>query len=260
MSESLTKILNLDPRKLEVVIGNDGEPLNPRQRIDTQSLHGDEVKVPLKVYVGGDGKYYVLSGHRRQRWAIQRGFKTVPCIVVESPYLLPDILLTMIEENNYTPFSPLEKAEAVRKLAEMGQHWTAIACAMGEDQKTVMLLSDLNDAPEAIKTAVDEGRLSLSAWDKMRKESASRQEAILEKAIAQSRNGKATVQAVRKARAGVAAETNGAPMIGDESVVVQWNKVKGEVERLLAVPTPKGDQVRIEFVKAGIKTLLEGEN
>lgn len=256
----MNSVLNVVPRKILILFTDDGLPLNPRLSSDNiSSLHGDEVKVPLEVFER-EGQYYLLSGHRRLRWAISRHFKTVPVLVRPEPPTIQAKMLALVEGNNYNPFTLREKALAIRRLAEMGASYPTIACAMGEGEKTVILLNDLYDASPEVQAAVDEGRLSLSAWDKIRKESAARQVEILEQATKSAKNpdGRVTVEAVRKARADIAHEENGEPMIGDESVIEQWNAIKAKVEALNGVPVTKSDARRVQFVKQAIKSLLEG--
>ena len=250
------EVLLISPKKVEYLLGSDGEPLNPRSTYFP--LTGNKVNVPIEVFERDD-TYYVLSGHRRLHWALSKRFKTIPVIVVPEPETEADKLCVIMRGNNYKPFTPMEKARSIRKLALLGKSWAEIVRASGIPKRVALLLSDLNDAPPAIQKAVDDNRLSLSAWDKIRKENAARQEAILAKAEKAAKHGKATVTAVRKARKAIAAEDNGAPMVGDPTIIERWNTVKQEIETLMGIGVPIGDAQRVHYVMHQISDSLKGD-
>ena len=141
----------------------------------------------------------------------------------------------------------------VRKAVITAAGWGTRFLPATKAQPKEML--PLIDKP-MIQYAIEDGRLSLTAWDKIRKESDKRQVEILEKATKASRSGRATTTAVRKARKEIAAEENGKPALGDKTVVERWNTVKDTIVTLLDVPTPAGDERRIAYVCNSIVEML----
>lgn len=126
---------------------------------------------PLIVRLKEDGRYEVLSGHRRRRAAELAGFKEVPCIVREDG---TDPALVLIEANRPAREPTLmQKARQIRRLKELwgtgrgrpkgekgnngSQKQGIMPELLGMDERYVRRLDKLNDLIPELQDCVDRG-------------------------------------------------------------------------------------------------------
>lgn len=120
------------------------------------------------------GRYLILAGHRRHKAAERIGMKQVPCIVRHDVTHITDHLSLMLVENcQRTNLSPVEKAEAIRELLDLGLTQAEIARTTGMHAATVSSLVLITELDEEALEAVKAGDLTFgAAQEAVRKERA----------------------------------------------------------------------------------------
>lgn len=143
-------------------------PLNPRKHFDdsvikelSQSIKEKGVLEPLIVRQAKKG-YEIICGECRFRAATKAALATVPCIVRKVDD--SDVLEMMLTENNQrSNLTPIEEADAIRKLADMSEQSTKeIALKLGRSTSFVAQRLRLSALPEITKKAVLKDELPLS--------------------------------------------------------------------------------------------------
>ncbi len=151
-----------------------------------QSIKEHGIMHPLLVRPSGDG-YQIISGRQRHRAAALAGLCEVPCTVVEADDQKAEMML--IDANVQTRhLSPMEVARAVRRkkvLAgiENGRrdaHSTSAQCAedMGMSERQFYKLDRLNDLIPPLQDLVDQGRLGVTAGERLSRLAAEVQESL----------------------------------------------------------------------------------
>lgn len=139
----------------------------PRQRFDeetlsalTESLRRNGMIQPLLVREHGEG-FELIAGERRWRAARKAGLETVPAVVREATDE-ESFELALIENVQREDLSPLEEAEAYRRLVEeYSLTQEQIASRVGKNRATVANLLRLLGLPEEIKERIANGELSM---------------------------------------------------------------------------------------------------
>lgn len=177
-------ILMVAPGDISIEVDAEGNPRNPRGPVtDTTDLQASIKEIgrivePLLVYRNPDGTYTVAKGHRRLTAARIMNLAAVPCIVIErDPALnLLDVMLSDFVHQSFPPIvlngkggvvGGVAKAVASR-LATGDRTMESLARLMGVRPDVVSALNQLNYAPLAVKKAVADGRLSLTAFARMK--------------------------------------------------------------------------------------------
>lgn len=145
-------------------------PFQPRKEFDAAGLedlknsikeHG--IIQPLVVVEIGEGHYQLVAGERRLRASQLLGLERVPVIVREEIDDRKKLELSLIENLQREDLSPLEKAVAYKKLAEeFNLSHQTIAERMGKSRPVITNTIRLLGLPEAIKKALNEGKVSES--------------------------------------------------------------------------------------------------
>ncbi|HVL26346.1 MAG TPA: hypothetical protein VM450_19810 [Thermomicrobiales bacterium] len=110
---------------------------------------------------------YISNGHTRYA-AVQEANKagakiaTIPVIFEPEGSSVRQIIGRHIKHNNGQPLTPLEQAEQVRKLHEMGATDEEIAGEVGKTVRYVQDLMVLSSAPAPIRNAVAKGEIAAS--------------------------------------------------------------------------------------------------
>lgn len=117
-SASQERVINLDINEIESFKNH---PFQVRDNADMEELV-DSIKEngllePCIVRPSSNGKYEMISGHRRKHAAIRAGITTIPCIVRNLDDNQATIL--MVDSNKHRPYLlPSEKAFAYRMRLE----------------------------------------------------------------------------------------------------------------------------------------------
>ena len=180
--EKLSKIRDIP---LELIDDFPDHPFNVRDDEDMQqlveSIKERGVITPATVRQKEDGRYELISGHRRKRASELAGFDTLRCEVVD---LSKDEATILMVESNFqrSQILPSEKAYAYKMrldaMKRQGQRTDLTCDPLGhklEGTKSVMLLADKSDdsktqiqryvrltnlVPELLEF-VDEGRIKM---------------------------------------------------------------------------------------------------
>jgi len=114
---------------------------------------------PIVVRPAGVGRYEIIAGERRWRATQLAGLTEIPAVVreVADPAVAA---MTLIENIQREDLSPLEEAQALRRLIDEFQHThQAVADAIGRSRASVSNLLRLLDLPEEIKRLLKEGQI-----------------------------------------------------------------------------------------------------
>lgn len=119
------------------------------------SVKAEGIIEPLIVERLPDGKFGILAGHRRKRAAVLAGLPTVPCIV-HAPFKSDKdrVIFGIIENVIREDISPLDKANAYKRLIDEGMTQSEIARRIGVKQSSVSRALQLLELPETIQDAV----------------------------------------------------------------------------------------------------------
>lgn len=126
------------------------------------------------------GQYLILAGHRRAKACERAGMKQVPCIVRHDVSHLADHLTLMLVENcQRTNLGPVEKADAIRELMDLGLTQAEVARQTGMHSSTVNSLILINELDEDSLEAVKAGDITVgAAQEAVRKERAASRERL----------------------------------------------------------------------------------
>lgn len=141
----------------------------PRQRFDTTSLSAlaDSIRekgiiepIVVRSHPDRPGDYEIVAGERRWRAAQEARLHEVPVVLRE----LADrdaLEIALVENIHRDDLSPLEEAEAYRRLMEEFSHTQeALARAVGKSRSHVANALRLLGLPESVKENILDGKLS----------------------------------------------------------------------------------------------------
>lgn len=121
-------------------------------------VHG--VLTPLVVR-RADGRYVLIAGERRLRAAGLAGLSEVPVVVRDAPTPREQLELALIENLQRADLDPVEAARGYERLAkEYKLTQDQIAERVGKDRATIANAVRLLKLPDAVLSAVRDGRLS----------------------------------------------------------------------------------------------------
>ena len=148
---------------VEDIVSN---PDQPRRHFDEETLAAlaDSIRrygllQPLVVRATGD-RYELIAGERRLRAAQRVGLDRVPVVLREAS---PErrFELALIENLQREDLSPLEEAEAYRRLIdEFGLTQEEIAMRVGKSRPAIANALRLLGLPDSVKVQVESGELS----------------------------------------------------------------------------------------------------
>lgn len=160
MTETLLQIplgeLQIDPNQPRIELeGNSSDTEFTTLKGLTTSIKEVGLLQPLRVQRLADGKYQILSGHRRFEAA--KGVKdlhTLPCIVVDSPGSEQTVRLAQITENvQRKAMTSRELAWSVQELLRLGLDQAQVATKLGVTESQISVLSRLNRLSPLVKQA-----------------------------------------------------------------------------------------------------------
>jgi ParB family transcriptional regulator, chromosome partitioning protein len=182
-------------------------PYQPRMGLDRGKLQqlAESVRVhgviqPLVVRRADERDRFVLiAGERRWRAARLAGLTVVPVVIKDAaPQAMLE--LALVENVVRSDLSPLEEAHAYRQLIEeFGLTQASVAERVGRSRVSVTNTLRLLAAPEAVQTALQEGRITEGhARALLGLSSAADQVAMLDLIVGRSWSVRQTEEAVRK--------------------------------------------------------------
>lgn len=152
------------------------------EQLEEQIMSGGGIKNPVRIYPAMDSngkriadKYFLTDGYRRHKAAMNIYDKygkivMMPAIKESRGYKDEDRFIDMVLLNDGKPLTPIEEAEAYRRLLELGHTEGHIVDKVGKSAAHVNNLIKLINAPEEIKNLVHKGTISATlAVDVLRK-------------------------------------------------------------------------------------------
>lgn len=141
---------------------------NPRRAFDeaaleelAASLRNQGVLQPILVRKDARGGYRIIAGERRWRAAQRAGLKDLPALVKDATDA-EAYELALVENIQRADLSPLEEAEAYRRLVEERRlTQEQIADRVGKDRSTVANALRLLALPNEVKQLLAEGDLDM---------------------------------------------------------------------------------------------------
>ncbi|MDK2883319.1 MAG: ParB family transcriptional regulator, chromosome partitioning protein [Bacillota bacterium] len=142
-----------------------------------ESIREVGVLHPLVVRPLGDGRYEIVSGHRRLMAAKIAGLEEVPCVVREMDDTEAE--LALIDANLETrQLSPMEMARAIRRRKELlgirrgrpdsnSAQCAELSQKLGISERQLHKLDKLNDLIPELQALVDSGRLGVTAGERL---------------------------------------------------------------------------------------------
>src|SRR3954470_1645243 len=144
-------------------------PFQPRQEFNSEeltelqeSIRASGLLQPITVRrrTGRDG-FELIAGERRLRAAKSLGWKEIPAIIKE----IDDrtlLTLALVENLQRADLNPIEEGEGYRQLAqEFSLTQQQIAETVGKDRTTIANVLRLLQLPDAVRSLLQEGQLSM---------------------------------------------------------------------------------------------------
>lgn len=133
------------------------DPDQPRKKFDeeklkelSQSIKSKGVIEPLTVRLAeGDGRYQIVTGERRFKAAQLAGLQEIPCII---KHLSNEEILTyqLIENLQREDLSPIDEANALKKLLEQDLTQVEVSKLIGKSQPYISQILKILDLPKNI--------------------------------------------------------------------------------------------------------------
>lgn len=145
-------------------------PLNPRREFEevalgelAASLASDGLLQPVVVRTIAPGEYSLIAGERRWRAARSLGWERIGAVVREAADDKEALALMLAENIQRQQLSPMEEAQAYKRLQELGISQSEIGRRTGRAQSTVANTLRLLGLPEPVQAEVHAGRLAPAA-------------------------------------------------------------------------------------------------
>lgn len=127
-----------------------------------ESIKQHGILQPLLVTEKTDGNYELIAGERRYRASKIAGLSTVP-VMIKKIEAQEKLEIALIENIQRQDLNALEEAFAYKRLMEeFGLTQEEVAEKVGKSRPTVANTVRLLDLPNAIQTALVEGKISMS--------------------------------------------------------------------------------------------------
>lgn len=200
-------VLNIDPRNIEVMEG-----FNVRKDygdIDAlaDSIRANGVIVPLRGFKEGE-KFIITDGHRRLAACmklVEEGVTMrVPFVSGGKGYNEERRIIDMIISNDGKNLNPVEEAEAITRLSNLGLTDKEISQKTGRNIVTISGLKSIASAPTKVKRMIESGQIAATeVLQIVRKEKdASKVVEVIERAVESAKASgkkKATAKDLKKA-------------------------------------------------------------
>jgi len=167
------------------------------------SIRTQGIIQPLIVRVRAEGGYELVAGERRWRAAQRAGLHEVPAVIRDvAPAQAFEMAL--VENLQREDLNPIEEAAGYERLiAEFGYTQEKLADRVGKERSTVANSLRLLRLPEAVRTLVAQGRLSMGhARALLGLESTGAMEKLARRTVAQDLSVRKVEEAVRRDRGG----------------------------------------------------------
>ena len=259
MALPVSTVKRIDPRLITIEDGWNFRVDTPEflQGIEdlAASIASEGVLVPVSVFEDGD-KIVLDDGHRRLRAALRAielgtNIETIPYLTVPKKTNRTERLLGMVNRNTGTPNTPLELAEAFRRLIAYGLDQKQIALRTGRTEGGVSQIMAINALAPAVKNMVVKGDVAASTAVQATRKHKGKAADVLSDAIAKA-NAKAAEKAAK------AAEKAAKP--GKEPAKPAAVSSRAKVKASDVMPAlPKDSDKRLKKIQAMFLELTEQE-
>lgn len=169
-------VIDIPVDAIHIQVDEQGEPINPRgpvrSSLDLQaSIREGDLIQPLQVrWMDGakETAYWLQHGHRRLAAVRELGWKKVPCIISEKESSPTEDILLMLAGDVSESYPPLYLARAFARLVAQGVAMKQIADTWGQTADAVSAHIQLLDAHPDAQQAVVDGRMSISAFARVK--------------------------------------------------------------------------------------------
>lgn len=198
----------------------DSHPDQPRRHFDDAAL--DELAASIAargvlqpiVVRQRAGRFQIIAGERRWRAAQRAGLKQVP-VVIRAFDDAETLEVALLENIQRQDLNAIEEAEGYRRLiGEFGHNQEALGKLVNKSRSHVANLLRLLDLPQAVRTAVAEGALSMGHARAIA--TADDPQALAEQVIARGlsvRQTEALMQAARPRKVGAVGKATKSPPV-----------------------------------------------
>ncbi len=123
-----SELMNTSTQFTQIPIGQIQEDLHqPRKNFGTEgdknrlllSLKEIGLQAPITVKKSGPDTYLIVDGHRRYKCALEIGWKTISCRVLDELTAAQIEKVRFEVQNNRRPWKPLERADALARIKEL---------------------------------------------------------------------------------------------------------------------------------------------
>jgi len=173
------------------------------------SIRTQGIIQPLIVRARAAGGYELIAGERRWRAAQRAGLHEVPAVIRDvAPAQAFEMAL--VENLQREDLNPIEEAAGYERLiAEFGYTQEKLADRVGKERSTVANSLRLLRLPEAVRTLVAQGRLSMGhARALLGLDSTGAMEKLARRTVAQDLSVRKVEEAVRRDRSGSGGAAN----------------------------------------------------
>lgn len=118
---------------------------------------------PVTISAAKDGKVYLYAGYCRRRAALRARELGAPLTgiwAISNNQTEQERVLDLLTSNNGLPLTQLEKASVIQRLVKFEWSVAEIAKKMGVTHRAISDLLILLEAPQEIKTLVEENKIS----------------------------------------------------------------------------------------------------
>lgn len=137
------------------------------------SIEAVGILQPLVVHTNGDGKYEIIAGHRRFAAAKHLGLAEVPVVIRDDLADAAKIEAMIVENFHREDLTPIEQAEGLFRLEELGLARAEISAKTGLSKRLVTERIKLMDLTPKGRDAIHQGKLSIEAGLELAKEATS---------------------------------------------------------------------------------------
>lgn len=134
------------------------------------SIEAVGILQPIVVHKNGDGKYEIIAGHRRFAAALSLKLAEVPVVIRDDLKDAGKIEAMIVENFHREDLTPIEQAEGLFQLEQLGLNRTEIADKTGLSKRLVTERIKLMDLTSKAREEIHQGRLSIEAGLELAKE------------------------------------------------------------------------------------------
>jgi ParB/RepB/Spo0J family partition protein len=231
-----------------------------RKLVESVARRGVIKPVLLALLPSGD--YEVIDGRRRVRAAMEAGREGIKAIVSHTEGPVPAALGLHLHVTRSANVAA--EVQQIRQLQQMGHSDTAIARATGMALPTIRKRALLNQLPEPLAVALEDGRISASVAEATAKCPAADRETLANQFIATGRLTLGMVEDTRRAAATMVATTLPGDLFGGPDLPIDQDEEPYAL--LVGLPVLHSDAPEdiARFVedclrRAGLSTMLTSD-